>query len=49
MTGYLLKKCGKREDAPAINGYVPAVGWESIVFIGFSRPFSLLWGAEWGR
>ena len=46
MSGYLLKKCGGREDAPAINGYVPAVGWESIVFIGVFASFFRCYGGS---
>ena len=46
MSGYLLKKCGGREDAPAINGYVPAVGWESIVFIGVFASFFAVMGSR---
>ena len=48
MSGYLLKKCGGREDAPAINGYVPAVGWESIVFIGVFASFFAVMGSRMG-
>lgn len=43
-----MKKCGGREDAPAINGYVPAVGWESIVFIGVFASFFAVMGSRMG-